>query len=295
MKIHLHVGAHKTATTSQQTILAGNLSKLREHGVGYLPLNQVRELVSQRLMALNTDSFRLDDHLSRFFGGTVPANPRGIIISDENLIGTCVEIASTGQLYPAAAKRMRLLRKLLAGHELVVFFSIRGYADFLAAAYCEAMVGSRRFVEFSEFRKRLKLGAVVWPKVAQVLRNTLNPVQLRVWRFEDYPENQDRILSALAFDIEEPLTIKQTNERPSFSQASISFLTLAAKRLGADAASKLIDGVNAVAPRSAGYVRFSPWDKVQLDKFQTRYAAECSAMDPADWLIPPLQSSSIPL
>ena len=50
-RIHLHLGAHKTATTYIQQILATNKNTLLENGVLYLPLTQTRAKLSKQIIS----------------------------------------------------------------------------------------------------------------------------------------------------------------------------------------------------------------------------------------------------
>src|SRR6187401_227638 len=44
LNIHIHFGAHKTATTFIQQALKSNRQRLRGEGIGYLPLNVSRQI-----------------------------------------------------------------------------------------------------------------------------------------------------------------------------------------------------------------------------------------------------------
>lgn len=287
MKIHVHLGVHKTATTTQQELLRRNLPKLQAHGVGYLELNALRELLTNKLSLLVPSNFRIEDHLPAFFPAGVPASPRGIIISDENLLGGCASLLTSGTLYPAVAQRLAQLRGLLAGHDVTAYLSMRGYGDFLAAAYCEAMLGTRQFMDFEVFRAKLKLRTVSWPDLLQTVLTQLAPSTLRVWCFEDYPSHAEAILSEMAFGAPGPLVLPDIAQRPSFSQAAIDFLSLVDKKLGVDAASELLGGMQKVAPRAAGYPRFDPWNSMQRTRFEQRYRAECAQVPPTYWIVTP--------
>src|SRR3569623_1136311 len=191
MKINVHVGAHKTATTYLQSILKSNLRSLNANGVGYLPLKECRQLLTGTLMKHEPRTFEIEQLWHSFFPYEHPAGITGLVISDENILGTCGEFADTGTLYPNVTARLRRLRELLAPHEVHLFFSIRRYAAFLAAAYCESLRHRRGYTSFDEYWNRVKIGQFRWPTIFFRMQEALQPASVTLWRYEDFRANAD--------------------------------------------------------------------------------------------------------
>ena len=93
-RIHLHLGAHKTATTYIQRILATNKDTLLENGVFYLPLAQTRAKLSKQIMGLSRKGRRSADLVSHRQAILDELSGKGlerchtVLISDENLLGS---------------------------------------------------------------------------------------------------------------------------------------------------------------------------------------------------------------
>src|SRR3954451_9411374 len=175
MLTHLHVGAHKTATTYIQSMLAANVSALHANGIGYLPLAEFRRLVTFKLMKLDTGFFHLKDKVDRFFSHGRSDRINGLLLSDENIIGVCPNFVETGKLYQQAPARLRQLRKLLGGNEIHMFFAIRAYDTFIPSAYGEALRNQRKFVPFEDFWDRVDLEQCRWPVIFNRMREALQP------------------------------------------------------------------------------------------------------------------------
>src|SRR6202000_1132004 len=99
MKLHVHVGVHKTATTYLQALIAKNGQSLNSTGVGMVPLYPFRSFFTRNLMQFVPGEFRIEDHLERFFERGIPPSIRGLILSDENLVGICKGLVSHGKPY----------------------------------------------------------------------------------------------------------------------------------------------------------------------------------------------------
>jgi len=295
MKIHLHLGVHKTATTAIQGLLQRNVAHLREQGIGYVPLNAMRERLTRQFMSHEPAAFDLVQTFAELLGdGAGQALPH-LILSDENLLGTCGALAKTGQLYPQMEARLQHLRDLLGkGPEITVYLCVRNYTDFLASAYCESLVGSGSFMHFSGFRTRLKAETVSWIRLVEIIKSTLAPVELRLWRYEDFSAHQDEVLQSLAFGASLASGTALANERVSLSGTAVEFLSLAASKLGRDAASELIEGVGRIAPRSAGFPKFDPWQPDEAAHWIGRYIEDCATVAAGDWLLPPGPPPKLP-
>src|SRR5262245_41759765 len=87
--IHLHLGAHKTATTYIQAELSHNADVLAVHGTAYVPMRAFRvwrrSLLRPGARFLGSQQVKFDHRLREWD----PAQSETCIISDENMIGTC--------------------------------------------------------------------------------------------------------------------------------------------------------------------------------------------------------------
>jgi len=291
MKLHVHVGAHKTATTYLQGLFAKNKRLLNQAGVGAMALGQFRPFFTRNLMRFQVGEFRIEDHLDKFFVDGAPNDVRGLILSDENLIGLCNDLTATGKAYQRAEPRLKRARGLLAGHEITLFMAIRSYDDFTASAYCEAMRHTKQFDTFDAFRARFDLETLRWPKLIRRLQAALKPVEVKIWRFEDFRGHEDSVLKAIAFGADAGIKMEESKvERPSFSGAAVSILDMVSARLGPAAAAELVGPVSDILPKGAGkshYPAFDPWSADDRRAMASLYNEDCGSIPDSMWLIPP--------
>lgn len=291
MKLHVHVGVHKTATTYLQGLVAKNVHRLNEAGVGAMGLTPFRAFFTRNLMKFPAAEFRIDDHLDKFFPHGVPSRVRGMILSDENLIGICNGLIGNGVAYSGAGRRLAHLRELLGGHRLTMHMSIRSYAPFTSSAYCEAMRHTDHFVRFDSFREKLDLQALRWPAMIERFADALQPAEIRLWRFEDFRGNADAIFRDLAFGVEPGEEDQGSKaERPSFSEPAVTVLETLSARLGAKKAAELVDEITEKLPKGSGkgeYPAFDPWDEADHARMTELYDEDCAAIPARHWLIPP--------
>jgi hypothetical protein len=289
LKIHLHVGVHKTATTFIQGRLKGNLSKLNRAGIGFMPVLAFRNTYVKNLMKIDPTKFRLEDHMDEFFPRGVPEKVRGIIISDENLLGLCGAMLNSGKIYAGVRMRLAHLRKLLAGHEVTLFCAVRRYDTFLASAYCEGLRTNVRYITFEDFSSRVNWKAISWLTMLQKFENGLKPDDVRYWRYEQFRPNAEMVLQELAFGhkLDQVDVDAGKVTYPSLSQAAVDALESVSERLGRGVASRLVRAISAALPKSEGYPDFDPWGPQEKKRLGRRYDDDCRQIAAEKWLLAP--------
>jgi hypothetical protein len=291
MKLHVHVGVHKTATTYLQGQLAKKKTELNQAGVGAMGLGEFRPFFTRHLMDHPVGTFRIEDHLEKFFVGAAPADIRGLVLSDENLIGQCNGLIAHGKAYPSSEVRLKRLKELLAGHEVTMFMALRSYDSFTSSAYCEAMRHTQQFVKFGAFRSKFDIESLRWPAMVQRFVAALQPAKVKLWRFEDFRQQSEPVFNALAFGVETAKQPEQPRaERPSFSGAAVSVLETLAKRHSPKTAAELVGAVSDSLPKGSGkgeYPAFDPWGAEEHASMVKLYDEDCAALPAEYWLIPP--------
>jgi hypothetical protein len=291
MKLHVHLGVHKTATTYLQVLLARNMDRLNQAGVGMMPLAPFRSFFTRDLMQFPVREFRIEDHLDKFFEGDIPPNVRGLVLSDENIIGLCNGLIATGKPYMRAAGRLNRVRRLLSGHKVTLFLSVRSYAGYTSSAYCEAMRHTDEFIRFDTFRSYFDIEELRWPRMLQQYIEALQPAEVKLWRFEDFRQTSSRIARELAFgtDLDEE-AVEPKAERPSFSGAAVDVLETLAHHLGPMATAGLVESISETLPKASGktgYPPFDPWTADEHREMAALYDADCASIPAKYWLIPP--------
>lgn len=287
MKINIHIGVHKTATTFTQNTLHHNRAKLSAAGIGYMSFWSLRDFLTKDLMEFTPETFRIEDHLTKFFEGQVPGDIHGLVISDENIIGYCGSLLMSGRPFSEARGRLAHLRTLLAGHEITMFCAVRNYGDFLASAYCEGIRNINRYVSFEDFQSRLQWEQMQWPHLLDQFEESLRPRQTMLWRYEDFRANSAYIIDALTFNAGIEMAPPQMKNAayPSFSKITVETLDIVAKGLGTKIASSLIAPVSQTFPKGKDRPAFEPWTPNEAKMLNQMYLFDCSRIDAGKWLI----------
>ncbi|MGQ0483934.1 MAG: hypothetical protein ACT4SY_01065 [Hyphomicrobiales bacterium] len=288
MKIHLHVGVHKTASTLIQKVFAANRTMLNLSGIGFMPMTAFRKSITSRLYSLSGENFSLAGLLPDFFPDARPDVPKGIIVSDESLIGNCRSIVHSGKPYVSGAARLAVLHELLAEHEVSLFVSLREYGSFISAAYCETLRHHGEFVRFDKVRRNLDKTAFCWPALLESFRESLKPAEIKIWRFESFFENSDAVMRAMAFQLGGVFDGDSLNAvtRPSFSHAAVEALQLIADRIGPDAANRLVMPITRNLPKGKDYPAFDPWTEEERSMWREKYERDCRQIPNSYWLLP---------
>lgn len=261
-KIHLHLGAHKTATTYLQKTLAKNRDALLENGVLYLPLGETRLKVTKHLLALcreTRDESTLSGHRAALIEGLGPERLERchtILISDENLAGSPTRIRK-GSIYEGITTNFNHIRSEL-GPDVSVFFSIRDYPGFLASLYAE-MLRKAPYFPFDKIRGIFGDTPTLWPDVYRDLVSTFGKESISLWDFRDSVGNPGPVLSMLA-GVDMTFDIHDMPARESISASAIAFLRDFKKLPGKPLPAKILCEVaNRLYPLSSHPEKFNPW------------------------------------
>lgn len=200
----IHIGAHKTATTHIQDILATRRVEFASHGVDYLDRDRLRlarlasslrpetGLIKGSLLVRKWRSSRKMDVLR--------ASPRRdrILISEEQFIGLSDGILGS-VFYPEAEQRIHNLRRLLNGAPTTLLLSIRNPANIIPSAYSQCLrAGARGIPTLGQVREQALSQPPSWTHLVRRIRVAFPEAQLVVWRFEDYIANPGPYLDLIS-------------------------------------------------------------------------------------------------
>ncbi|MEP5091531.1 MAG: hypothetical protein ABJR23_19080, partial [Paracoccaceae bacterium] len=140
MDVILHIGAHRTGTTTFQTYMRDNNAGMAARNIGFWGPRRTRSgLFSGLLPGAAAAKGR---NLERRAVGRIKmqcqqAENAGIthlVISDENMIGSVRSNLRATALYPAAGERMARFGQAFQDLKVKVFMSIRGQDRYWASA-----------------------------------------------------------------------------------------------------------------------------------------------------------------
>ena len=194
-EIVVHLGAHRTGTTSFQHFLRQNREYLQGLGISILVPDATRS--------------------SEMVDWSIPAGK--VIVSEENILGTMEENIVKATLYPSIAKNLAELKQVVARPQKI-FLSIRNIADWWtsAIAHCAARGGlDGKILPTS---RRLVADQRSWKDVVGDIKTAFPEAELIVREFSCNLENprwQLRNVTAWGGLKEMTISNQAHNKRPS--------------------------------------------------------------------------------
>lgn len=131
MDVILHIGAHRTATTSFQAYLRLNAQLLAAQGIAVWGPRRTRAGLFSGLWpdpgmpAAPNARKRVAGRIALALNRAEAQGIRTVIVTDENMLGTPRLMIRAGSLYPDAAARLQLLVQVFGGRVTGVALSIR--------------------------------------------------------------------------------------------------------------------------------------------------------------------------
>lgn len=187
MEIHLHIGAHRTGTTSAQKLLESRSAQLRAAGVVFRGPSALRGWGLYDLLQRMTDARApvdrieaaqqvLRDWVTKF--GPV----RRVVISDENLSGTMLQNYTDAALYPDAEARFQALGQLLPAQPDVVCVTIRDLVGYWQSVFAHlAMLGK---LDTFDAERLAKSPRKSWLPLVQGVRTAFPKARLKIMRYD---------------------------------------------------------------------------------------------------------------
>ena len=275
-KINIHVGAHKTATTFIQKVLRANRETLSRHGVKYIPMQNVRKNLTRKILAhkyrgasRSSTVHGIREYIDERFTGEYET----LVISDENLIGSCREIYRRSDLYPGAAGRLQLLADALQVYDINIFICVRDYVDFFPSAYCEYL-RHNDFIRFEKFLGGIDPKGEYWAKLVSDITGVFGNSNTHVWRYEDFRRGVNRVMADLISSDDVTLLYDIDDARPSMSDLSMRALYKLDEALAPAETRKLVKVVTSAFPKNEEYEGYSPWNDRQRLLWATKYKNE---------------------
>jgi hypothetical protein len=204
----IHIGAHKTATTHVQEILALMRPQLVERGIDFIPNRVVRQsglakALFRRRLATRVPGLRgrivgqmMADHLDPLRAAT-----SALVLSEEKLMGGSLQVFSD-PIYPHVERIVPLLASLAGraggGADVTLFLSVRSFDGQMPSAYVQELKFAPPLEGgFEALMARVLARPPSWFDLVRRIRAAAPGVPLRVWRQEDYRREPLAILAEL--------------------------------------------------------------------------------------------------
>ncbi|HMB13666.1 MAG TPA: hypothetical protein VKN37_06630 [Roseovarius sp.] len=205
MEIILHLGAHRTATTSFQHYMCANAATLAAQGLGVWGPDVTRDGILTGVIPLpgGESAVRQMDRargrIALRLAQARKAGLRRIVVSDENMIGAARRNLRQGCLYDGAGERMARFVHAFDGRITRVAMSIRGQDAWWSSALAYGVARGHRLPQPDELDRLVTVNRH-WREVIRDLACALSGVETVVLPHETHaarPEDRLRHLSGL--------------------------------------------------------------------------------------------------
>ena len=276
MRISLHLGAHKTASTYLQGVLARNGDRLRDQGHACFGPDRLRH--DLRLPAL--DPARPVQAAGFAPLGAALAQDAGAgrhpLLSEENLMGTTRpgSVAQGACLYPQAAPRIDRFLTAVQVSEVTLYLAVRSPLPFLVSAFGQRMMAGK-LTDFDSYCAGVEPLALRWSDLVLRLVALPRVAQVIVWRHEDHADVLAQVLAhMLGPDVAGTLHLPRRATHAGPSARAIDEATAALQQQPAPEPRKAIRAAMKRWPKSAEFPGLMPFDAVTRARSDTEYVAD---------------------
>lgn len=286
-RVHIHLGAHKTATTFIQNCLEQNKSLfLDRHILCVTPTftrNGFMKCFRESIAGNAENQAELTEKMLAFIKaetlsyGFNDSQPTLLVISEENFLGNFKSLIENGRLYPELKLRLATLAKTFDGCEISVFVSIRHYCEFYPSAYLEALRNGVHRMSFEEFMANATILENSWLTMIDDICSVFDTV--KVWPYEKFRENAQAILSEL---LDTPLSKEiidiNTLQRPSLSRKGLDIVMANKDKLSRLELTRLVDLIADQMVFDDPVEKLKITDQWLIDRLNTQYQAELNKL-----------------
>jgi hypothetical protein len=176
---------------------------------------------------------------------------------------------------------------MLEGYEVAAFISVRSYANFYAAAHCEA-ARSGTFRSFHQLSSQWKAATRRWPEVLHDITVVFPRARIVVWPYEIFQVREDEIFDRLLGDHHaKVLQLSHEVMRPSMPSAAMNVLEFIGSTAPWLLHKRLVKAVEGIARRTFKSRSYDPWSWDDRKHLEQLYASDLQtiANDPRYELI----------
>lgn len=277
MKLHLHIGAHKTATTHFQNVLLRN-RVLYEQDTCYVPIEEFREHVTEAARLLKPSCGQA---IREYLSTLERIDKQTLIISEENLLGEAKDIYCSKQLYCNMGKRLSGLRMFVSSFsDATIWISIRSMDTFLPSLYCESLLhwkSSRRVRRFGQVLAGQHEQS--WIPVIRSLHENFPDARINVVPYETYGAVLPQWLEAMT-GVQAGWDLLET-ERPRASMAylPLQIMNYAKPFIGSDKAHDFIQNMVWRFFKKGRGGKYSPFDDSTQSRFRSLYMQDLEKIE----------------
>ena len=197
--LRLHIGAHKTATTHLQDILAANRTYLLDRDILYLPRMRVRQI--RLIQAINDNYWNTKNATTQIASLETLIRPKTrytkrIIVSEENILGGCIDLIDC--LYPTANNQLLPWSAITDQDNTTIYLSIRDYTSILPSAFSQALRDGSKALPFEVYLQKWLHKKPSWHALVTKIKTLFPLTKIVVWTFEKYIQDNAEIVNRLS-------------------------------------------------------------------------------------------------
>ncbi|MGR3759814.1 hypothetical protein ACUXV3_06715 [Roseobacteraceae bacterium NS-SX3] len=206
MKVCLHIGAHRCATTAFQEYMRQNAIALDAAGIGFWGPQRTRKGLFHGILPGAAEvtgrdlEKRAAGRLRLHLASSREAGVEQLVISDENLMGSLRENLRLASLYCGVGERMARFAQAFGGAVSDVVVNLRSPENYWASAIAAAAARGHQLPGTAQL-ERLAASPRSWRDVLTDIACAMPGVRIRVLPYEAFggrPEAQLEALTGLA-------------------------------------------------------------------------------------------------
>lgn len=284
LKIVLHLGAHKTASTYIQTRLDDTRAELAHRGVALALVPEIRaaikaKLDKPRLLRLTSSrpSALMASEIARQIALAADHGVQRLIISEENLLGPMNRLLRPVPVYDFAARRLTALLPHVQAHDLSIAISVRNYATFYRSVW-----GFEIREYYRPFDASLKAQLMgrkgEWVGMIQGVTRVFGAeVPVMLWTYEDFPVIEQKVFAALV-EAEKGIRIEPSAQRPLQGPSAAAIRRLDRIAGTEPITPQIVKRVLRVKSQDKGFAAYDPWSKEERSRLDARYIEDLGAI-----------------
>lgn len=149
----VHIGPHKTGSTSIQKCLTENRTKLASNGISFLHNNETLEAAALLSKELFEEA---EEKISKLSTAISKMNTGTIIMSQEDFSGNLIGRTNKRRIYPKLTKNMRVISRALRPHDVQFVFFQREETDWMRSCYHQHLKYRTKFSSLAEFTEHFE-------------------------------------------------------------------------------------------------------------------------------------------
>jgi hypothetical protein len=268
LKLHLHVGAHKTATTHFQYVLEAN-QHLYHSDIKYIRMKELRNNLRWHNGCIDIAS------CGTYLDKIMTSSPT-LVVSEENLSGETKDIYKQQFSYSDIENRLASFKGFTQGFdEIEVWFGIRSMGGFLPSIYCESL----RYGGFKKFEEvYAKNYTQIWLPVIKSIRHVFPSSRINVIKYENYSASLPSIIERIFGENKNWEYLEGERPRPSMNHYACNMMEVGACLIPQKISPYVVQGLSNLLDNNGMGHKFAPFNENQMDEFLNIYLKDIKAI-----------------